>query len=539
MTEPEPGRADQAAPSPTDTAMRAGPKEWIGLAVVTAASMLIAMDNTVLFLSLPHITADLDASAPQMLWIQDIYGFLVAGLLITMGTVGDRIGRKRLLMVGAAVFGAASLMAAYSTSAEMLILARGILGIAGAALVPTILGIIGSLFVDPKQRTRAIAVLMICFTAGGALGPLVGGVLLEHFWWGAVFIVAVPVMVLVLLITPLLLAGHEDTQPGKLDLPSVGLSLVSILPITYGFKELASYGPSWLVLISIVAGAAFTVLFARRQFRLETPLLDLRLFSNRSFSVSLGALLLGQFAIGGMLFLLPQFFQLVLGETPLQAGLWLLPGTVVFAAVAMIAPTIAAKVPRDWLLAGTLALAAVGYIQLALVGPDADHWQLVAAMIAMFAGMAPLVLLVTDLAVASAPPERAGAAAAMSSTSTEFGIALGVAALGSVLTAVYTRVLGPVPAGVSDTQAAAAGESLARATNVAGQLPEPAGAQLLSVARDAFVTGFNVVGIISATVAIGAAIAVKLLLRNVAKPADAPAEAPAEHSESQNEDSRT
>ncbi len=529
-SETEAGRTDPAAPATTTTETRAGPRAWIGLAVVTAASMLIAMDNTILFLSLPHITADLRASGPQMLWIQDIYGFLVAGLLITMGTLGDRIGRKRLLMTGAAAFGAASLLAAFSTSAGMLITARGILGVAGAALVPTILGLVRGLFLDPKQRTRAISVLMTCFTLGGALGPLVGGALLEQFWWGAVFIVAVPVMALVLVVAPLL-PSDEDVRPGKLDLPSVGLSLVSILPITYGVKELASYGVSWAVLISIVAGAAFTVLFVRRQYRLDSPLLDLRLFSNRSFSVSLGALLLGQFAIGGMLFLLPQFFQLVLGEAPLRAGLWLLPGTVVFALVATIIPAIAAKVRRDWLLAGTLILAAVGYIQLALVGPGAGHGQLVAAMVVMFAGMAPLVLLVTDLAVASAPPERAGAAAAMSSTATEFGIAIGVAALGSVLTAVYTRVLGPLPAGVPATDAAAAGESLARAGNVAGQLPDPVGGELLAVAKEAFVTGFNVVAVISAVVAIGAAIAVKVLLRNVSTSADAPAGQAESHSE--------
>ncbi|RZQ61429.1 MFS transporter [Amycolatopsis suaedae] len=492
----------------TQSETRAGPRAWIGLAVVTAASVLIAMDNTILFLSLPHITADLGATGPQMLWIQDIYGFLVAGLLITMGTLGDRIGRRRLLMIGAAAFGAASLLAAFSASAEMLIAARGILGVAGAALVPTILGMVRGLFPDPKQRTRAISVLMTCFTLGGALGPLAGGVLLEHFWWGAVFIVAVPVMALVLLTAPLLLTGQEDTRPGRLDLPSVGLSLVSILPITYGVKELASYGPSWTVLVSIVAGGAFTVLFARRQYRLDSPLLDLRLFRSRTFSVSLGALLLGQFAIGGMLFLLPQFFQLVLGETPLRAGLWLLPGTAVFALVAIIVPAVVARVRRDRLLTGALVLAAAGYVQLALAGPGAGHAQLVAAMVVMFAGMAPLVLVVTDLAVAGAPPDRAGAAAAMSSTATEFGIAAGVAALGSVLAAVYTRVLGPLPEGVP----AAAGESLARAGDVAGHLPEPVAEQLLATARDAFVTGFNVVAAISAVVALGSAIAVKSLL---------------------------
>lgn len=513
MTKPEPeiGRGDSSA---TEDEARADPRAWIGLAVVTAASMLIAMDNTVLFLSLPQITADLNASGPQMLWIQDIYGFLVAGLLITMGTVGDRIGRKRLLMIGAAAFGAASLMAAYSASAEMLIAARGILGIAGAALVPTILGLVSGLFVNPKERTRAIAVLMTCFTLGGALGPLVGGALLENYWWGAVFIIAVPVMALMLLVTPLLLDSPTTTLPGKLDLPSVGLSLVSILPITFGFKELASDGLSWPVVVGVVAGTGFTVLFVRRQYRLESPLLDLRLFRNRTFSVSLGALLLGQFAIGGMLLLLPQYFQLVLGQTPLRAGLWLLPGTVVFALTAMLIPTIAAKVRRDRLLAGTLFVAAAGYVQLALVGPGSGHWRLVIGMVVVLAGMAPLVLLVTDLAVSSAPPERAGAAAAMSSTSTEFGIALGVAALGSVLTAVYTRVLSPMPAGVPEADAAAARESLARASNVAGALPDPASGELLTVAREAFVTGFNAVGVISAVVAIGAAITVKVLLRN-------------------------
>ncbi|MGP4102057.1 MFS transporter [Nonomuraea sp. KM90] len=496
-------------------AMRAGPREWTGLAVLSLAGVLIAMDNTVLFLALPHVTADLGASGPQMLWIQDVYGFLVAGLLITMGTLGDRIGRRRLLMLGAAGFGVASVLAALSTGAEMLIAARAVLGIAGAALVPSILGILRNVFADPKQRIAAISVLMTCFTTGGAIAPLIGGLLLESFWWGAVFLAAVPVMALILLLAPILLPESADPGPGRLDLPSVGLSVVAILPTVYGVKELAGHGMSLPVLLGLVIGATFTVLFIRRQNRMDSPLLDLQLFRGRTFSVALGALLVGQFAIGGVLFLMPQYFQLVLNKSPIQAGLWLLPGTGIFALMALVIPPIAGRLPRAWLMAGGLIVAAAGYGLLAMVDPGSGHGTLVVAMVLVLAGMAPLVLLVTDLVVASAPQDKAGFAAAMSSTSIELGLALGVASLGSVLAAVYGNGMSDVPAGVPAGSADAARASLASANGVAQQLPDPVATSLLTTAREAFIAGFNVVGVISAMTAVGAAVAVAWLLRDI------------------------
>ncbi|MEV4169139.1 MFS transporter [Nonomuraea sp. NPDC049709] len=485
------------------------------------ASVLIAMDNTVLFLALPHVTADLGASGPQMLWIQDVYGFLIGGLLITMGTLGDRIGRRRLLILGAAGFGMASVLAAFSTGAEMLIAARAVLGIAGAALVPSILGILRNVFADPKQRIAAISVLMTCFTTDGAIAPLIGGLLLENFWWGAVFLAAVPVMALILLLAPILLPESADPGPGRLDLPSVGLSVVAILPIVYGVKELAGHGMSLPVLLGLVLGATFTVLFIRRQNRMDSPLLDLQLFRGRAFSVALSALLVGQFAIGGVLFLMPQYFQLVLHESPIQAGLWLLPGTGIFALMALVIPPIAARLPRAWLMAGGLIVAAAGYGLLAMVDTGTGHGTLVVAMVLVLAGMAPLVLLVTDLVVASAPQDKAGFAAAMSSTSIELGLALGVASLGSVLAAVYGSGMSDVPAGVPAGSADAARASLANATGVAQQLPGPAATSLLTTAREAFIAGFNVVGAISAITAVGAAVAVAWLLRDITATAKA------------------
>ncbi len=261
---------------------RAGRREWIGLAVLALPCLLYAMDLTVLNLAVPHLSADLRPSSTQLLWIVDIYGFLVAGSLVTMGTLGDRIGRRRLLLIGAAAFGAASLVAAWSTSAEMLIAARALLGLAGATVAPSTLSLIRNMFLDPRQRTVAISVWITSFSVGGAIGPLLGGVLLQWFWWGSVFLLAVPVMALLLVLGPLLLPEFRDPQPGRLDLPSAALSVAAVLAVIYGLKQLAQDGLGWPPALSILAGLAVGVVFVRRQHRLADPLLDLRLFRHPS-----------------------------------------------------------------------------------------------------------------------------------------------------------------------------------------------------------------------------------------------------------------
>jgi DHA2 family multidrug resistance protein-like MFS transporter len=279
---------------------RAGRREWIGLAVIALPCLLYSMDLTVLNLAVPHISADLKPSSSQLLWIVDIYGFLIAGSLITMGTLGDRIGRRRLLLIGAAAFGAASVLAAFSTSAGMLIATRALLGIAGATLAPSTLSLIRNMFLDPGQRTFAIGVWATSYSVGAAIGPLLGGILLEYFWWGSVFLLAVPIMVLLLVVGPVLLPEFRDPQAGRLDLLSAAQSLAAVLLVTYGLKKLAQDGPGWPPAISILAGLGIGVLFVHRQRRLADPLIDLRLFRVPAFSASLAAYTLGTLVAFGI-----------------------------------------------------------------------------------------------------------------------------------------------------------------------------------------------------------------------------------------------
>lgn len=495
---------------------RAGAKEWVGLLALALPLLLIAMDNNVLFLAIPHISADLGASSTQILWIQDIYTFMVAGFLITMGTLGDRIGRRRLLLIGAAAFGAASVLAAYSFTPELLIATRILLGVAGAAMAPTCLALVVTLFPDSKQRTAAIAVLMACFMGGAALGPAVGGLLLQYFWWGSVFLMGVPIMVLTLLLGPTLLPEHKEEKPGRLDLTSVGLSLAAMFPIIYGLKEIANDGFRVSAILAVVVGAVFTFVFVRRQNRLESPLLDMRLFRLRSFSGALGTLLIGQLLMGGTLLMLAQYIQVVLGMAPITAGLWMLLATVAMGGMAPIVPKLVAHIDKAVVIACGLAVATVGFVCFALVDQDSSLVLLGAGMVLAFAGTAPLIMLAIDLVVGSAPVNKAGSAAAMSETSSQFGLALGVATLGSLGTVVYRASLAPnIPDGLSQEAARTAQESVVGAATVAETLPADVANLLTDAAFSAFTSGMNAVATTAAVLAPLAALIVLTLLRGV------------------------
>jgi DHA2 family multidrug resistance protein-like MFS transporter len=414
----------------------AGRREWLGLAVLALPTLLLSLDFSVLFLALPHLGADLGASETQLLWIMDGYGFMVAGFLITMGTLGDRIGRRRLLMIGAAAFGAVSVLAAYATSAELLIVARLLLGIAGATQMPSTLALIGNMFRDPRQRGLAIGIWATCLLAGIAIGPVIGGVLLELFWWGSVFLMGVPVMVILLVAAPLLLPEYRAGRSGRLDLLSVGLSLAAILLTVYGLKELAKAGPHAAPLLAIAAGLAAGLVFVWRQRRVDTPLLDLRLFANRSFAAALAILLLAGSASGGVGFLFAQHLQRVLGLAPLPAGLWLVPYAAAMIVSSLLSPVLARRVRPGYVVAGGLAVAVLGFLVFTQVTAAGGLAVAVTGSVIMFFGIAPAWVLGTDLVVGSAPPERAGAASALSETSSELGVALGVAVFGSVAVAV-------------------------------------------------------------------------------------------------------
>jgi MFS transporter, DHA2 family, multidrug resistance protein len=522
--------ADQQVP---EEATLAGRREWIGLAVLALACLLYAMDLTVLHLAVPALSEDLQPSSAQLLWITDIYGFMVAGFLVTMGTLGDRIGRRRLLLTGAAAFGVVSVAAAFSVSPEMLIASRALLGIAGATLAPSTLSLIFSMFHDPRQRTVAIGVWITAFSAGGAVGPVVGGVLLEHFWWGSVFLLAFPVMALLLVLGPRVLPEYRDPGAERLDLASAALLLVAVLTVIFGVKEIAQDGLSWLVVSAILVGLAVGVVFVRRQFGLADPMIDPRLFKVPAFSAALATNLVGIFIAVGYFLFVAQYLQLVLGLSPLQAGLWSLPSAAGFIVGSNLAPQILRRVRPAYVIGGGLAMAAVGLGVLTRVGGSADLAILVAASAIVSLGLAPVFTATTNLIVGSAPPERAGAASGISETGSELGGALGIAILGSIGVAIYRGGLADaLPAGVPAQAAAAARDTLGGAAAVARQLPADAGAALLAASREAFTTGLQVTAGISAVVAVGIAVLATVMLREVpptaeAEPAEQPAEQPA------------
>jgi DHA2 family multidrug resistance protein-like MFS transporter len=473
------------------------------------------MDLTVLHLAVPQLSADLKPSSAQLLWIIDIYGFLVAGSLITMGTLGDRIGRRRLLLIGAAAFGIASVLAAFSTSANMLIATRALLGIAGATVAPSTLSLIRNMFLDPQQRTVAISVWVTSYSVGAAIGPLIGGVLLEYFWWGSVFLIAVPVMVLLLVVGPMLLPEYRDPEAGRPDLMSATMSLAAVLTVIYGLKRIAQDGLGWLPTLSILAGLAIGVAFVRRQLTLADPLIDLRLFRIPGFSASLATYGLGIIVLFGGFLFLPQYLQLVLGLSPLQAGLWSAPWAVAFVVGSMLTPMIVRRVRPAFVMAAGLALAAPGFAVFTQVDATSGLAIFVAGTVAFSLGLAPVFTLTTDLIVGSAPPERAGAASAISETSAEFGGALGIAVFGSIGIAVYRSFMASaVPAGVPPDAAEAARATLGGAVAMAGQLPGQLGPPLVDAAREAFIRGLRVAAAISVVGSLALAVFTVVALRN-------------------------
>jgi DHA2 family multidrug resistance protein-like MFS transporter len=511
---------------------RAGRREWLGLAVLALACLLYAMDLTVLHLAVPSLSEDLRPSSVQLLWITDIYGFMVAGFLITMGTLGDRIGRRRLLLLGATAFGAVSVVAAFSTSPEMLIACRALLGIAGATLAPSTLSLIFAMFSDPRQRSTAIGVWITSFSAGGAIGPVLGGVLLERFWWGSVFLMAVPVMLLLLVLGPRVLPEYRAPGAGRLDLASAAMLLVAVLAMVFGLKQIVQDGIGWLPLSSLLAGLVVGVVFVRRQLGLADPMIDLGLFRSRAFNASLATNLLGIFIVVGYFIFVAQYLQLVLGLSPLEAGLWSLPSAAALVVGSNVAPRILRRVRPAYVIGAGLALAAVGLAVLTQVGGSTDLAILATASAIVSLGLAPVFTATTDLIVGSAPPERAGAASGISETGAELGGALGIAILGSIGVAVYRGQLATtLPADVPGQAAAAARDTLGGAVAVAQQLPTEVGTALMTAAREAFTTGLQVTAAISAVIAVGIAVLATVLLRAVRassqeEPVGPPATAP-------------
>ena len=511
--------------SPAPRAAKAGRREWIGLAVIAVPCVLYSMDLTVLDLAVPALSADLQPSSTQLLWIIDIYGFLVAGSLVTMGTLGDRIGRRKLLLIGAAAFGVASALAAFSTTAAMLIAARAVLGLAGATLAPSTLSLLRNLFLDPRQRSVAVGVWISSYSAGAVIGPPLGGLVLQHYWWGSVFLISIPMMALLLVLGPLLLPEFRDPEARRPDPWSAILSVVAVLCVIYGLKQMAVHGIGWVAAASVGAGLLALALFVRRQQRLADPLIDLRLFRMPAFTASLALYLLSTFIVFGPYVFIAQYLQLVLGLSPLQAGLWSMPLALGFVAGSMLSPILARRIRPAYLMSGGLVFAATGFVALGSVG-GSGLALLVVSTVVFALGLSPVVTLANDLIIGAAPPERAGAAAAISETCSELGGSLGIAILGSIGTAIYRRAMaGSAIDGVSRDVMATAQDTLGGALALARGLPE-AGGPLVEMARKAFTHGLEITALTSALVALAMAVLAFVALRDVRPHGFSPAQAP-------------
>ncbi|HEX5118657.1 MAG TPA: MFS transporter [Pseudonocardiaceae bacterium] len=483
------------------------------------------MDFTVLHLAVPRLSTALEPSSTQLLWIVDIYGFLLSGSLITMGIVGDRVGRRKLLLIGAAVFAVVSVLAALSTNSAELILARAVLGVAAATLAPSTLSLIRNMFFDPRQRTVAIGVWVASFATGTAIGPLVGGALLTHFWWGSVFLIAVPPMVLLLILAPFLLPEYRDPNAGRIDLPSVVMSLIAVLAVVYGIKQIAENGFQGVDLGVILVGLAVAVVVIHRQGKLDDPFIDLKLFHSRVFSTTLVINLLTFFVTFAAFFFITQYLQLVLGLGPLAAGLWTLPLSVTQIIGSLLTPRILRRFKPKTVVAAGLMLAAVGFTVVAQVGGNHDLTLIVVGSIIFSFGLIQVITLATDLIVGSVAAERAGVASGLSESSSDFGGALGIALLGSAAAALYrSQIRDAIPAGVSPHIAAVSKDTLAGALSMAGQLPATTARTLIVGARTAFTNattlGFSLCAIVALASAIGA-----MLLLNGAAGIDEPAAA--------------
>lgn len=495
-----------SANTTTATPAKAGRREWTALGVLMLPLLLVSMDVSVLYFAIPQITADLEPSGTQQLWIFDIYAFVLAGLLMTMGSLGDRFGRRRLLLAGAAAFGAASLVAAYANTPETLIAARAVLGIGGATLMPSTMALIRTMFTDPGQRARAIGMWSGVMTAGIALGSVMSGILVEHFWWGSVFLVNLPAMALLLVLGPVLLPESKNPEPGSFDWLSVPLSMAAVLPVIYGIKEIAADGWHTHYVVSVTVGLLFAALFVHRQRTAASPLVPPALLRARGFTPALTLNLLSSFALLGSAYFTTQYLQSVLGKSALEAALWALVPSVPIGVTAPLTTQLVQRgVHRAYVVTGGFVVAACGYAVLAVAGTD-SMWPVLAGAGVLGAGIVTVISQTMDLAMGAAPAERAATASSLMETGSEFGGALGMALLGSIGTAVYRQ---EIPASAP----APARETLGGALATAPGMPGGEGAGLVTAAREAFTSGMNVAALAGAVLLVAAAVLAAVTLR--------------------------
>ncbi|AOS64767.1 MFS transporter [Actinoalloteichus hymeniacidonis] len=489
----------------TTSTQRATARTWWALPFLLLPALLTSMDISVLFVASPAISEALAPTATQWLWMMDVYGFVMAGLMITMGSLGDRIGRRRLLLIGAVLFGTASTVIAFATTPEMLIAARALLGVGAATLAPSTLSLIRGMFLDAGQRRAAVGAWTVAFTGGAVAGPIVGGVLLEHFWWGSVFLINIPVMVLLLATVPFLIEESRDPNPGSFDLISAVLSLIAILALVFAVKHFVEYGVDAMSISALVIGALFLALFARRQNRLEHPLIDLALLRNTAFSAAAGSNAAVSFAAAGLGLLTFTFLQTVHGLGPLAAALWALPTFVGTLLGATAGALLAARIRPSVLLAIGLFVGAAGFLVVAMTQPSSPLLMFVGGYTVLTFGIGVVGTLANSLILATAPPGRAGAAAGISETGSELGAALGIATLGTVATAVYRS-------GMDST--AAAGTPAAETVTSAVALAQE-GSDFRELAFIAYTDSIGAASTVGAAILIGLGIFAAIALRSV------------------------
>ena len=531
-----PAAGNSAAGTNQPQAPRAPWRDWLALALLMFPVLLVAVDNTALTFALPAIARSLDASGVELLWIVDAYPLALAGLLVAMGSLGDRIGRRRLLFIGSTGFAAVSAVTAFAPSAEWLIAGRAGLGFFGAMLMPSTLSLIRNIFPEPNRRRLAVAIWAAGFSGGAALGPIFGGWLVEHFWWGAVLLVAVPIILPLLVLGPALIPESRDPNPGRVDLPSIILSLLVMVPVVYGIKILATHGPAVEPLAAIGFGLLMGYVFIRRQRHLlsggtaqnspaqnsrtqgTAPLLDISLFGNRVFSTAIIANVLALFSFNGFILFLAQHLQLLEGQSPSESGVAMVPALIATVAAGLLVVPLVKKVRPGFVVAGGLLLSAAGYFLVAFGDHGDGPALLLAALLVLCLGVGAAETISNDLILGAAPAEKSGAAAAISETGYEIGSLLGTAILGSILTASYQGNL-RLPAGVAEAvpaeASAQAGETLAGAVELAQALPGPLADAVMTAARAAFDSGVHITAAIALVLMAGASVLAAVVLRKV------------------------
>ncbi|WP_329194035.1 MULTISPECIES: MFS transporter [unclassified Streptomyces] len=511
------GDGERPAVSPASSwqrisAVSGGTNRWLVLGVLCVSLVLVALDATILHVAVPSVTEDLRPGAMELLWIVDAYPLVCAALLILFGTLGDRVGRRRILLFGYGLFGVASAIAALAETAQVLIAARALLGVGGAMIMPATLSILRQVFPDRRERALAIGIWTGVAAIGAASGPVLGGFLVQHFWWGSVFLINIPLMALILPVGRWLLPESKGSCDGPWDVLGALMAAAGVLGAVLGVKRLGAErelaDPQ--ALLPLALGVALLVLFVRRQRRRPHPLIDMRMFSRAAFSTSVGCIVLAMLALVGLELIAVQYLQLVLHLSPLRTGLRLLPLT--FAAMAAGATgsyTLQRIGPRTMVSLG-FVLTACSVLLLTLMGQQDRPVLLTVGFVLLGFGLQTTLFAAYESMLSEVPAAKAGGAASIGETSYQLGAGMGIALLGSVMNAAYAPGLAHVP-GVPAADSGKAAHSLGEAYQIAARLGGAAGESLYGAARHSFVHGLHVTLVVSAGLLFaGAVMALKL-----------------------------